>query len=221
MLLDWFRRNPEDPMGAVVAQVRAMLTDARHSFDLAMGALLAGADPDAVVEEVRATDQAINAAEQEVRRRLLVHAAVQGSGDIDTVLAYFMLSRKIERIGDQAKNILDLALEGVDLSGAADASELRALRDEISAAFATAIAILDPASSGDAAAFRSAMNDAARANETKLRSLLHSDAPASEAVPRALLFRYLKRIAANLGGVASTLTDPFDQIDHRDGDADD
>lgn len=214
MVFDWFRRSGGDGMTEVAHQTRSMLSDARHSFDLAMSALVAGADPAAVVEEVRSTDRRINDTEQDVRRRLLVHAIVQGSGDIDTVLAYLMLSRKVERIGDQAKNILDLALEGVNLAHAADADELRSWRDRISRAFETAQGIVADERFDEAEEFRSEMSEVARACEAKLRELLHSDDPAQTAVPRALLYRYLKRVAANLGGIASALTDPFDLIDY-------
>jgi hypothetical protein len=208
MVLGFFRN--EDGLDEVSADIQSMLNDARHSFDLAMSAVLAGADPDAVLEEVRNTDQRINAAEQEVRRRLLVHSAVQGSGDIDSVLSFLILSRKIERIGDQAKNILDLGVEGVNLAGADDAPELRERRDEISASFETAMRVLAEDPAVDPAAFRSQMHELIHEFESRLRELMHSTEPANEAVPRALLFRYLKRTVANLAGVTSDLAVPTD-----------
>ena len=39
-----------------------------------------------------------------------------------------------------------------------------------------------------------------------VNELIHSDERVSYAVPRAMLFRYLKRICANLAGVAYTAT---------------
>ncbi|MCB0993675.1 MAG: PhoU domain-containing protein [Acidimicrobiales bacterium] len=215
MVLDWLRRGgSDDGMTEVARQTRSMLSDARHSFDLAMSALVAGADPAAVVEDVRSTDRRINDTEQDVRRRLLVHSTVQGSSDIDTVLAYLMLSRKVERVGDQAKNILDLALEGVDLSAASDIDDLRRWRDDVSRAFEQAQGIITDPRDDEAEAFRTQMSAMSRECESRLRELLHSDEPAQSAVPRALLFRYLKRTVANLGGIASALTDPFDLIDY-------
>ncbi len=216
MVLGWLKGH--DGLAEVSGHLRSMLTDARHSFDLAMSTVLAGADPTAVVDEVLATDQAINDAEQEVRRRLLVHAVVQGSGDIDTVLSYLMLSRKVERLGDQAKNILDLGVEGVNLSDAPDADALRATRDEVSASFETAVRLIREDHDEDAEAYKTRMGELTQELEAQLRELLHSDSPAHDAVPRALLYRYLKRIVANLGGVASTLSDPFDTIDYVDRD---
>src|SRR5690606_35551889 len=115
MVLEFFRRG-ESGMDLITNKVVGMLVDARHSFDLATSALLGGVDPEEVREEIHATDQRINRTEQELRRDLLVHVSVQGAFDIGDVLGYVLLIKKIERIGDQAKNIFDLATEGVDFS---------------------------------------------------------------------------------------------------------
>ena len=49
-----------------------------------------------------------------------------------------------------------------------------------------------------------------------VNALIHADAPARYAVPRAMLFRYLKRICANLTSVATTAATGID----RTGDVD-
>ena len=43
-----------------------------------------------------------------------------------------------------------------------------------------------------------------------VNELIHSDERASYAVPRAMLFRYLKRIVANVLNVVMTMTDEID-----------
>lgn len=211
MVLSFFRRD-DDGLSLVSRTVTSMLGDARHSFDLAMGVLVAGGDARLVVDEVRETDQRINDAEQEVRRRLLVHAVATGTGDVEVVLSYLMLSRKIERIGDQAKNILDLALEGADLSHDDDVATLRASWSAVSADFADALTFLEDRSDEEYLAFRRRCRQHLHQFEAELRQLIHSDLPAPRAVPRALLARYLKRIVANLVGIVSSLFDPFDQL---------
>ena len=100
-----------------------MLADARHSFDLASAAVLSGADYDSVAEDIRVTDDHINKTEQDLRGDLVTHIAVHGGSDIGVVLSYTLLIKKIERIGDQAKNILDLAEEGVSFVGEDDVAE--------------------------------------------------------------------------------------------------
>ncbi|MCP3854147.1 MAG: phosphate uptake regulator PhoU [Actinomycetia bacterium] len=216
MVLSFFRRG-EPPLEQIERQIVEMLGDARHSFDLAMTSLLA-TDEGPVDAEVYRTDQRINDAERQIRRELVVHSAVQGTQNLATVLAHLLLIKKIERIGDQAKNIMDLRSEGVALSGAADADDLRQARNDVSDAYADLLRIIGNNEHERVEDYRTRVDELVADYEQALRDLIHSDQPASEAVPRALLYRYLKRIAANLAGIASTLTDPLDQIDYRDGD---
>ena len=55
-----------------------------------------------------------------------------GKGDIGEVLGLIPLIKKIERIGDQSKNILYLAEDGADLSNAEDLDLLIGYRRTIS-----------------------------------------------------------------------------------------
>jgi hypothetical protein len=38
---------------------------------------------------------------------------------------------------------------------------------------------------------------------------MHSDRPGREVVPRAILYRYWKRIVANLAGIVGSVTEPL------------
>ena len=132
MVLEFFRRSHDKGLAHIEHQIVRMLADCRHSFDAAMSAVVGGADPEQVGPDVAETDRRVNSTEQEIRRELVVHAVVQGSSDVSTVLTYLLLVKKLERIGDQAKNIFDLAAEGVSLVGAPDIDTLVAYRDKVS-----------------------------------------------------------------------------------------
>ena len=217
MVMEFFRKG-DVGLDQIDRGVVLMLADARHSFDLATGALLSGADADAVGADIRATDQRINTAEQDLRSELLVHVAVKGTRDIGSVLGHTLLIKKIERIGDQAKNILDLAEEGVSFVDAPDIDELRELSQRISGQFADVLALLS-ANDGDETAareFRDRALDMRSDCEVKVREFLHSTEPGVYAVPRAIYYRYLKRIAANLAGVMTSVTEPFHHQDYYD-----
>jgi phosphate uptake regulator len=215
MVMSFFRKG-ESGMEAIAHRTVGMLNDARHSFDLASAALLSGADPATVAQDIRSTDDRINRAEQELRGELVTHVAVHGSSDIGTVLAYTLLIKKIERIGDQAKNILDLAEEGVSFAGQSDSEELVELRRVISAMFAEAADLLGSGDVKEAADFHRRANELRRSIETKIREYMHSDEPGHYAVPRAVLYRYWKRIVANLSGVVTSATEPLRAMDYLD-----
>jgi PhoU domain len=214
MVLSFFRRG-ESGMEHVTSRVVDMLADARRSFDLATSAVLGGVDPASVSEELWATDARINAAEQQLRRELVVHVSVSGAEDIGAVLGYTLLIKKVERIGDQAKNVWDLADEGASLAGAPDVAEFLAIHHEVSAMFGEVASLLaDPDPDPERlAAFRSKAHDLRVAEEAQIRELMHSDQPGSHAVPRAILHRYLKRIIANLAGILTTVAEPLDRPD--------
>jgi hypothetical protein len=217
MVLSFFRKG-ESGMGHITAEIVSILGDARHSFDVATGAVLGGDSSEHVADDIASTDERINRTEHALRRELIVHVSVHGAVDIGQVLGYTLLIKKVERIGDQAKNIFDLATEGVSLAGADDLDEYVSAQQTISAMFATAAALLLDPDEQAIAEFRAHAETQRNVHDARIRELLHSDEPGYHAVPRAILHRYLKRIAANLAGIASTVIDPMpiaEDADHQ------
>jgi phosphate uptake regulator len=217
MVLEFLRSPRDSGLEQVEQRITVMITDCRHMFDAAMNALVGGTDPDAVAEDIRSTDERINEAEQETRRDLVVHVSVHGAGDVSTVLAYMLVSRMLERIGDNGKNIFDLAEEGVELDEGADVEQLRAYRDEISELFATTGAVFAARDSEAATEQLERVNELTREFDDVVLEQVHSGGSAVDAVPRALLARYLKRIAANLGNIMSSVVLPLDKMDYYGG----
>ncbi|MGI9605577.1 MAG: PhoU domain-containing protein [Acidimicrobiales bacterium] len=211
-----FFKKADPGLEHIATRSVAMLNDARHSFDLATLALLGGATIEAVAEDVRATDHRINQAEQDLRSELVVHVSVQGTADIGLVMGYTLLLKKIERIGDQAKNILDLAEEGATLADGPDSAELMAERQTVSELFAEAAELLAEPDEHRVDGYAERIQGISAAQQEKINSLTHTDMPGREAVPRAIYYRYMKRIVANLLGVVSTASEPLPHIDYLD-----
>ena len=211
-----FLKRTESPFERISHETIAMLGDARHSFDLASAVLLAGADASAIGADIRATDERINATEQRLRSELVVHVSVRGGEDIGLVLGYTLLLKKIERIGDQAKNILDLAEEGISLAGADDVADFNARRQEISQMYVEAADVLATGDAERAAAFLARTKEMNADCERRLHGYMQSDEPGHWAVPRAILHRYWKRIVANLAGIVTSAIEPIQSPDYLD-----
>jgi len=211
-----FLKRAESPFERISHETIAMLGDARHSFDLASAVLLAGADASAIGADIRATDERINATEQRLRSELVVHVSVRGGEDIGLVLGYTLLLKKIERIGDQAKNILDLAEEGISLAGADDVADFNARRQEISQMYVEAADVLATGDAERAAAFLARTKEMNADWERRLHGYMQSDEPGHWAVPRAILHRYWKRIVANLAGIVTSAIEPIQSLDYLD-----
>ena len=208
MVMSFFSKR-EGGLDHIVSRSVGMLGDARHSFDLATLALLTNTDTAAVEADIRDTDQRINHMEQQLRSELVVHVTVQGSADIGSVLGMILLLKKIERIGDQATNVLDLAESGVRLAGETDTEAMLAERGLISTMFGEAADLLAEPNAERSEEFATRVLALVAEHQAKIESYLHSDRPGRAVVPRAIYYRYLKRLVANLLGIVRTAADPL------------
>jgi len=207
MVLSFFRKG-DSGMSRITSQIVMMVADARHSFDIATSSILNAGDAQAAADDIRVTDDRINRTEHDIRRELIVHVSVHGGADIGMVLGISLLVKKIERIGDQAKNIMDLGLEGVSLANADDVEQYRSAQRAISTMFGEVASLVADPDVARAEEIRRQASERRQYHERCIRELFHSEQPGHWAVPRAVLHRYLKRIVANLEGVALTITDP-------------
>lgn len=209
----FLRREDEERLDRVEAILQEMFERGREVFDLAISTLLDRAPVTEIGPKLRATDLKINELEQELRRQLAVHASVFGGIETPVVLVYMSIVKDLERLGDYAKNLLDLARDGADFSTLADADDWRRIAGEIAAQITEA-----------AATFRERDVEAARRVVEKAKvlmsdfdrrvtALVRGDDTGPQAVARALACRYLKRVAAHVSNVLTAVINPVDKLD--------
>ena len=215
MVMSFFRRPEESGLENIESQVQRMVNDARHTFDLALNAVTGGA-VETVADEIRETDRQINATEVEIRRALLVHASVHGGIDTPEVLAFMNMIKDIERIGDYNKNIFDLAEEGVSFTESSELETILSLRDEVSSRISLMGEILSVRDEERARTYIERGDEMRKDFDRRVNELLHSTEAAVTAVPKALLFRFLKRVSAHSSNVVSAVVMPVDQLDYFD-----
>lgn len=221
MIMRFFRGSGEDRLEEVEAELQQMLADDRHSFDVATSALIGGANVEVVGPDLRETDHRVNKLERAIRRKLVVHASVQGSVDIPAILVAMSIVKDVERIGDYAKNIFDLAAEGADFSTAEDRDELIAYRDRISRMITEAGEVYRDRDDERARELISEGDVLQDQFDDLVHALVTADVRGSEAVPRALFYRHLKRIVAHLMNVMTAVVMPLDKLDYFDEDVHD
>ena len=215
MVMSFFRRPDDSGIDHIEAQVQRMVTDARHTFDLAMNAVTGGSVA-SVADEVRRTDRQINVTEMEIRRELVVHFSVHAGGDATEMLVFMNMVKDLERIGDYNKNVFDLAEEGVSFAEADDLERILGFRDEISSRIALMGEILTVRVEERARAYIARSDELRREFDALVNGLIHSTEPALHAVPRALLYRFLKRITAHSMNVVTAVVMPVDRLDYYD-----
>jgi phosphate transport system protein len=221
MVLKLFRSDggEGDRLEEIERTILQMLADDRHSFDMACAALIGGADPETVGPDLRETDHRVNVAEQKVRRKLVVHASVHGTlADIPPLLVYMSIVKDIERIGDYAKNIFDLAVVGANFSDADDRDDLVRYRDRISELITECGQVFYERNAERATELLTECDEMADEFDDVVDSLVVTDKPGSIAVPRALYYRHNKRIVGHLMNLLSAVIMPLDMLDYFDED---
>lgn len=217
MVLEFFRRRGDRDLADIDAQIEQMLEDGRFCFDSAVKALFGEADPQAVGPEIHNVDRRINATERQVRRQLVVHTSVHRAGaDVPLVLAYMTIIKDIERIGDYAKNIWDLAAHGVNMANDEDQPFLAGHHERVSRMITEASRAFVERDVEESQRLAEEGDGLLDVYDDQVHQLVASDMPSHHGVPRALLLRYYKRITAHLLNVLSAVLMPLDRIDYYD-----
>jgi phosphate uptake regulator len=219
MVLEFFKGGTDEPLEEIEKLIARMLHDNRHTFDLAMNAVVGGTEPASVGKEIRKSDRRVNKAEREVRRRLVVHTSLQGKRvDQPRVLVSMSIVKDAERVGDYSKNIWDLGSLGIDLSQAEDLKWLAGMRDRTSRLIGECARIYQERDTEAAHALIPEMDAILDEYDECVVEQIDSDRSPRDAVPRALLCRYLKRITAHLMNILTSLVMPVHRLDYYDED---
>ncbi|MEX2532386.1 MAG: PhoU domain-containing protein, partial [Nitriliruptoraceae bacterium] len=208
----------DDRLDTIEHTIAEMLDNDLRAYTLAVSALIGDSTHAAVRDDVRRTDFQVNEGERAIRRDLVVHASVAGGLEVPGLLVYMSVVKDIERVGDYAKNLLDLARDGANL-GSHDV--WRQTFEDVATFIQdtqTVFAKRDVARAREMLISGDVMLDEFDAGVSRLVS--GSD-DATDGVARALAYRYLKRIVAHLMNVLSSVVMPLDQLDYFDEDPED
>jgi phosphate uptake regulator len=201
----------------IADHIAEMLGDCRHTLEVAFEALFDGENARSLGKEVRKTDVRVNKAERAIRRELVVYASVRGAtADISMILASMSVAKDAERIGDYAKNIWDLAAEGIDFADAPDRVMLEGWRHRVLDAVREVARVFGERDTEAAHDHIQTFDDLVDECDAVIREQIKSEGLARDAVARALLFRYIKRVIAHLMNILTSLVMPIDRLDYYD-----
>jgi len=217
-----FRRDGDaERLDRIEATLQRMIADDLHALDLATSALLGQKAPQQVGAELRDTDHRVNTAEREIRRELVVHASVQGAIDTPAILVYMSIVKDIERIGDYAKNLFDLAADGIDLSSWMYTGEVAQAVGDVPALLAEAGVAFAARDRDASLALMRRGDELLDRFDVRVSQLVREEHPDHQAVAVALTHRYLKRVVAHTMNVLSAVVMPVDRLDYFDEDPED
>ena len=190
-----------------VDEVLRMLGLAEKMFDEVCSTLLAEEKADVNVDQV---DREINAGERLVRRLIFQHLTVNPQQDLPASLALLSIVHDVERIGDYAKNLLELKQWG-SLSQGEGAATCGELHSMVTPLFAqTREALQD--SNADLARQVMQRHEEVKKISDKIVAATMQDETGQDAVLQALASRFMRRVSAHLSNVASSVANPLDQL---------
>jgi len=221
MVFSFRRQGYAERLALIEDTLHRMMADDLLAFELAMSALLGERSPHEIGAELRATDHGVNAAEREIRRELVVHASVHGAIDTPAILIYMSIVKDIERIGDYAKNLFDLASDGADLSTGLYTGEITSLAAEVPTFLEEAAAVFEERDEERAKALMRRGDQLLDRFDERVSALVKEEHPDRQAVAVALTHRYLKRIVAHGMNVLRAVVMPVDRLDYFDEDPED
>jgi phosphate uptake regulator len=167
-------------------------------------------------------DKRINAMQQKIREDVLTHLIVSDISkyEISQALGIITVINGLERIGDNCKNIADLAMAASGTVHYGDLEETVTTLESI--VFRHFDELLLAVKNDDLDSSKRIMNEykedvSHRINETIINILKgnYSNLPAQNMVSAALYLRYLKRIDGNQRNVASLMVNPFKKIGYN------
>lgn len=196
--------------------VSGMLQQSAKMFDHAIAALL---DNIPLEVDLHDLDDVVDEGERMVRRTVLQHLSVQPDKDLVASLVLVSIVQDAERIGDFGRGLAEL----VELAGS---DRLGPIRDRLKIGGDRVRQLFDECE----VAFREDDSERARAVVQEARELKEqfkaitrdvaaSDLSADLAVVYASCARILRRIAAHLSNICSTVSQPYDRIRQGDEDA--
>lgn len=195
-----------------------MLRTDKEMFDASVKSLREEETSDVKVD-IYKRDGEINRLEQEVRKKVLTHLAVSGQSELASGLTLVSIISDIERVGDYTKNIYELAKEHPRrLSGGDWEEEMKISEHKISESFEALIQALRESNVEQAQHIINEMAEVKKMCDNLISTLLTTKQKfeMQEAAALALYLRYLKRVAAHIQNVTSTIVKPFHLIKYRD-----
>jgi phosphate uptake regulator len=215
-ILDIFRRNNWSV--ELVDIIGEMLELGAEMFGYTVGVVVYGEPDEDPKQEVYERDQKINQLQQEIRRRVVSHLSLQSSaGDIPTALIFMNAVKDVERIGDYMKNFYEVRSLMCEVPDRKLYQEYLVGRsrtiEDLFVLTQTAFAESDKEKANE-------IIDRARTlgvqAEQTIRELALSHLEVCDAVCLVLSIRFLKRVAAHMSNVATSVVMPVDLLDYHD-----
>ena len=195
-----------------------MIDSAEQMFACSVDALFDPAQITDARDLIYKKDVKVNKKQRKIRKELVEHLAVNPRADAPACLILMSVIKDVERAGDYCKNLLEVAdMAKQPIAQSKYASDLREMAADVAGSFAlTRKAFAEEDHSLASQLIVQETKLAKRGDATIEKVADDDELDANQAVCLALAFRFLKRVDAHLGNVASSVVMPLHKIDYFD-----
>ncbi len=205
----------KDFISQVTDEFKVMLDDCEKMFRSSYDILVDNKkDPDLKVDIFK-TDKKVNSSQKAIRRRIIEHMTVNPSVDAPACLLLFSVSKDAERVGDYAKNLLEVSRL---LEKPIEKESYEKLFDDLDKD------MMDLFAQTRDAFIESDEEKATRAWDSQkiikekcdniVRTLASSDYSVNEAVCFTLIARFIRRMSSHLTNIATSVVVPLTELDY-------
>ena len=185
------------------------------------GALWQGKLPETLLRETYERDIQLNQLERGVRKRVLIHLSMQGSGAANLSYCMVLLNvvKDAERIGDYVKNLAEIPeISGPTFPEGEVRTELRDIGQEATELLEPVGHIFRESNAENAEELIRHGRSLSQRADAVLPQIARSDYGPAGAVTAALLARTYKRIIGHNVNILSSVVMPVHKIDYFDED---
>ncbi|MFC1770235.1 phosphate uptake regulator PhoU [Nitrospirota bacterium] len=208
-------RKGKDFLTQVLDSFDTMLFDTRTMFASSYGNLFEEEEAPGLKDDIYEIDRRVNSIEKDIRRMVINHLALQPTVDTPTCLILMSVVKDAERLGDFAKNLLEVrSLLEKPLDREIYSSLFKKMDEDILKLFdMTRDAFIDSDEEQAKNTWEYQRRIKMRCNDIIFKAA-RSTLSTNEAVCLALLARYFKRICSHLTNIATSVIVPLDNLDY-------
>jgi len=214
-LLDFWKGK--DFLTNVLEEFGNMLKDSQDMFSMVCQNLLEDKTIPGLEDKIYNVDKKVNLLEKDIRKRIIAHLSIQPSVDVPVSLLLMSVVKDAERLGDYAKNLLEVSRFTKKPLDMTIFSKLFNRMDKtIMEMFENTKKAFIESNEETARSIWRTERDVVKRCDTIIEDVAKSDFNANQAVTFTLIARYFKRTAAHLTNIATSVILPVSELDFFD-----
>jgi phosphate uptake regulator len=205
----------KDFISDVMDDFKIMLSDSEYMFKSSYDILVNNKKEPGLEQQILTTDKKVNRLQKVIRRRIMEHMTVQPTVDSPACLLLFSVSKDAERVGDYAKNLLEVSrLLEKTIDKEIYSKLFKDLDKDILDLFKqTREAFIESDEEKATRAWDSQKNIKKQCDDI-VRTLAKSSYSVNESVCFTLIARFLRRMSSHLTNIATSVVVPLTELDY-------